>query len=92
MCCRRCILRCAFGKHYTVFYHKGKSYFSSLLCGTISAIFWMIILYYLIKSMATVIDRDYTVREEYLPISFQDQSFTIGEFFKTTEMVIMFQK
>lgn len=75
------------GQHYTVLFHKRRSYYSSLCCGITTVILYALIIYYAFVSFKKVIMKEeYDLVEEYRPLSLGDQNITIGHFLDTSDL------
>ncbi|CDW81249.1 UNKNOWN [Stylonychia lemnae] len=80
---------CSLGQHYSVFYHKRRSYFTSLTCGIITFIFYCLILWYTFYTFWKVIARsEYDIVEEYKPLDFTSHSLDTQTFIDTSDFVI----
>lgn len=85
------ISQCSLGQHYTVFYHKRRSYFTSLCCGVITTILYIFVLFYAVTRFKSIFDRaEYDVVEEYKPLSLNQEELTFDTFIDTSELVIQF--
>ena len=61
---------CSMGQHYHVLYHKRRSSYASPFCGILTLLLYAAILYYMfIRFKAVIMNEEYTLLEEFRPLS-----------------------
>ncbi len=88
---KRLLIDTSLGQHYTVFHHNRRSYYSSLCCGVITLVLYLLILYYAFMRFLSVAKReDYDIVEEFRPLQLSNYSLSVGKFLDTSELSIQF--
>lgn len=88
---QRFLSDCSMGQHYHVFFHKRRYSYGSPVCGCLSLIVYALLLYYMgLKIAGVVMKSEYVNVEQFKPINFTDNGITLGHFFETVELQIVY--
>ncbi len=86
---QRFLSDCSMGQHYHVFFHKRRYSYGSPVCGFISLVVYLLIIYYMILKFYLIFARaNYTNVETYKPIDFGNNNITISDFLQSIDMEI----
>ena len=90
---QRFLSDCSMGQHYHVFFHKRRYSYGSPVCGLISVIVYLLLIYYmLLKFYLVFIRANYNNVETYKPIDFNSNNLTISNFLTSIDLEITIQR
>ena len=74
-----------------MFFHKRRSYFTSICCGTVTCVLYLMIIFYASVRFVSVFTlQEYNVVEEFKPLELSPSLLTFDTFLDTSELVIQF--
>lgn len=88
---KRVVIDTSLGKHYTVFHHNRRSYYSTLCCGLLTLLLYALVFYYAFARFYSVAMRvDFDIVEEFRPLQLSNYSLSVGKFLDTSNLNIQF--